>query len=177
MTLLCCWQARLFLDPAEIFKSEAEEAHEKTRKAIEVCTCFKEQFEEIRKNIQKFFKEGQEVKQWEFANELVFTRIDQFVRRLRIVEVSLCKFLCCHYCHWETCCQVIQNLWSTVCNSQLQELVHIYNNEFFNNQPRCLIKKRIRWPFFFPAVSPWKLWEHNNIFLFAMNIDGSKMYD
>lgn len=78
--------ARLFLDPAEIFKSEAEEAHEKTRKAIEVCTCFKEQFEEIRKNIQKFFKEGQEVKQWEFANELVFTRIDQFVRRLRIVE-------------------------------------------------------------------------------------------
>ena len=89
----------MFLDPAEIFKSEAEEAHEKTRKAIEVCTCFKEQFEEIRKNIQKFFKEGQEVKQWEFANELVFTRIDQFVRRLRIVEVSLCKFLCCHYGH------------------------------------------------------------------------------
>ena len=89
----------MYLDPAEIFKSEAEEAHEKTRKAIEVCTCFKEQFEEIRKNIQKFFKEGQEVKQWEFANELVFTRIDQFVRRLRIVEVSLCKFLCCHFCH------------------------------------------------------------------------------
>ena len=83
----------MHLDPAEIFKSEAEEAHEKTRKAIEICSCFKEQFEEIRKNIQKFFKEGQEVKQWEFANELVFTRIDQFVRRLRIVEVSLCEII------------------------------------------------------------------------------------
>lgn len=101
-TLLYCWQARLYLDPAEIFKSEAEEAHEKTRKAIEICTCFKEHFEEDRKNIQKFFKEGQEVKQWEFANELVFTRIDQFVKRLKIVEVSLCKFLYCHYFCWET---------------------------------------------------------------------------
>ena len=77
----------MYLDPAEIFKSEAEEAYEKTQKAIAICTCFKEHFEEDRKNIKKFFKEGQEVKQWEFANELVFTRIDQFVQRLGVVEV------------------------------------------------------------------------------------------
>lgn len=76
------------MDPAEIFKSEAEEAYEKTQKVIEICTCFKEHFEDVRRNIQKFFKEGQEAKQWEFANELVFTRKDQFVQRLRIVEVS-----------------------------------------------------------------------------------------
>ena len=76
------------MDPAEIFKSEAEEAYEKTQKAIKICTCFKENFENVRRNIQKFFKEGQEVKQWEFANELVFTRIDQFIQRLKIVEVS-----------------------------------------------------------------------------------------
>lgn len=76
------------MDPAEIFKSEAEEAYEKTQKAIEICTSFKEHFEDVRRNIQKFFKEGQEVKQWEFANELVFTRKDQFVQRLRIVEVG-----------------------------------------------------------------------------------------
>ena len=50
--------------------------------------CFKENFEDIRRNIQKFFKEGLEVKQWEFANELVFTRIDLFIQRLKIVEVS-----------------------------------------------------------------------------------------
>lgn len=53
--------------------------------------CFKENFEDIRRNIQKFFKEGQEVKQWEFANELVFTRIDLFIQRLKIVEVSFCE--------------------------------------------------------------------------------------
>lgn len=76
------------MDPAEIFKSEAEEAYEKTQKAIEICTFFKENFEDARKNIQKFFKEGQEVKGWEFANELVFTRKDQFVQRLGIVEVG-----------------------------------------------------------------------------------------
>ena len=117
----------MFLDPAEIFKSEAEEAHEKTRKAIEVCTCFKEQFEEIRKNIQKFFKEGQEVKQWEFANELVFTRIDQFVRRLRIVEVSFCKFLCCHLLF-----SLRNMLPSETEFMQQQELVHIYTTMSFS---------------------------------------------
>lgn len=92
MLYLFCSQARTYLDPAEIFKSEAEEAYEKTQKAIEICTSFKEHFEDIRRNIKKFFKEGQEVKQWEFANELVFTRKDQFVQRLRIVEVSTCSY-------------------------------------------------------------------------------------
>lgn len=76
------------MDPAEIFKSEAEEAYEKTQKAVKICSFFKETFEDVRGNIQKFFKEGQEVKQWEFANELVFTRMDQFILRLKTVEVS-----------------------------------------------------------------------------------------
>lgn len=49
--------ARTYLDPGEIFKSEAEEAYEKTQKAIEICSFFKETFEDVRKNIQKFFKE------------------------------------------------------------------------------------------------------------------------
>lgn len=75
------------MDPAEIFKSEAEEAYEKTQKAVQICSFFKETFEDVRGNIQKFFKEGQEVKQWEFANELVFTRMDQFILRLKTVEV------------------------------------------------------------------------------------------
>ncbi|XP_058960986.2 dynein beta chain, ciliary-like [Pocillopora verrucosa] len=78
--------ARTYLDPAEIFKSEAEEAYEKTQKAVKICSFFKETFEDVRGNIQKFFKEGQEVKQWEFANELVFTRMDQFILRLKTVE-------------------------------------------------------------------------------------------
>ena len=76
------------MDPAEIFKSEAEEAYEKTQKAVQICSFFNETFEDVRGNIQKFFKEGQEVKQWEFANELVFTRMDQFILRLKTVEVS-----------------------------------------------------------------------------------------
>ena len=88
LTFLICLQARTYLDPAEIFKSEAEEAYEKTRKAIEICSFFKETFEDVRRNIQKFFKEGQQVKQWEFANELVFTRMDLFISRLKTVEVG-----------------------------------------------------------------------------------------
>lgn len=86
-------QARTYLDPAEIFKSEIEEAHEKTSKAIEICTLFKDTFQENRKNIAKFFKEGAEVKPWEFGNELVFTRLDMFVARLKIVEVRIYPFV------------------------------------------------------------------------------------
>ena len=81
-------QARTYLDPAEIFKSEAEEAYEKTRKAVQICSFFQETFEDVRRNIPKFFKEGEQVKQWEFANELVFTRMDQFILRLKTVEVG-----------------------------------------------------------------------------------------
>ena len=88
-------QARTYLDPGEIFKSEAEEAYEKTQKAIEICSFFKETFEDVRRNIQKFFKEGQQVKQWEFANELVFTRMDQFISRLKTVEVGRLNMSLC----------------------------------------------------------------------------------
>ncbi|XP_032221173.2 dynein beta chain, ciliary [Nematostella vectensis] len=78
--------ARTYLDPAEIFKSEIEEAYEKVRKAIENCMLFRDTFEENRKTISKFFAEGTEVKPWEFASEIVFTRLDKFVERLRVVE-------------------------------------------------------------------------------------------
>ena len=37
--------------------------------------------------MKKFFKEGEEVKLWEFSSNLVFTRIGNFTERLRIVKV------------------------------------------------------------------------------------------
>jgi hypothetical protein len=51
---------------------------------------FRNTFQENRKKISNFFKEGAEVKPWEFGNELVFTRLDKFVERLQIVEVKYC---------------------------------------------------------------------------------------
>lgn len=50
---------------------------------------FKNTFQENRKNISNYFKEGADVKLWEFGNELVFTRLDKFVERLQVVEVNL----------------------------------------------------------------------------------------
>lgn len=116
LTFLIYLQARTYLDPGEIFKSEAEEAYEKTQKAIEICSFFKETFEDVRRNIQKFFKEEQQVKQWEFANELVFTRMDLFISRLKTVEVGRLKTcLVLKKAAWQTlrlldlkCIQVIQ---------------------------------------------------------------------
>lgn len=92
------FQARNYLDPSEIFKGEPEEMLEKTKISLEVCQTFRGQFEEDRKNISKFFKEGQEVKSWEFASNLVFTRLDKFIERLQIVEVCVFKLCCLDLC-------------------------------------------------------------------------------
>ena len=62
---------------------------EKTKISLQVCQSFRSQFEEDRKNISKFFKEDQEVKPWEFASNLIFTRLDKFIERLQIIEVCL----------------------------------------------------------------------------------------
>lgn len=75
---------------------------------------FKNTFQENRKNISNYFKEGADVKPWEFGNELVFTRLDKFVERLQVVEVNLLNgcipilfliFLSTHqkYCRWAWC--------------------------------------------------------------------------
>ena len=39
--------------------------------------------------MKNLFKDGQEVKLWEFSNDLVFTRIDKFIERLQVVEVNV----------------------------------------------------------------------------------------
>ena len=82
-------QARHFLEPYELFKSEAEEALEKTKNSLKVLREFKIQFENTRNSIDKYFKDPEKVKKWEFSNDLVFTRYDQFVKRLELIEVSI----------------------------------------------------------------------------------------
>ena len=81
------FQARTYLDPAEIFKGESEECIEKVETTIRVLKEYKLQFENTRNNIDSYFKDGAKVIKWEFSSDLVFTRFDQFIQRLELVQV------------------------------------------------------------------------------------------
>ncbi|XP_071954573.1 dynein beta chain, ciliary-like [Antedon mediterranea] len=79
-------QCRNYLDPGEIFKMEAEEALEKTRSAVSVLRCFRDLYEEHRNKLKDYFKDGKEPRLWEFASNMVFTRMDAFIDRLDTLQ-------------------------------------------------------------------------------------------
>ena len=81
------FQARNFLDPAEIFKGEAEESLEKIQVVLKVCRMWKDLFLQTRANMSQLYKDPEKVKNWEFASELAFARLDKFVERVAVVEV------------------------------------------------------------------------------------------
>ena len=60
---------------------------EKIKSCLEVLQEYKSQFENTRNTISKYFKDDRPVKKWEFANDLVFTRYDQFIKRVELIEV------------------------------------------------------------------------------------------
>ena len=68
---------------------------EKVKSCISVLEEYKTEFENTRNSIDKFFKEDNPVKKWEFSNDLVFTRFDQFLKRVQLVEVC-CMFKAVH---------------------------------------------------------------------------------
>nr|P39057.1 RecName: Full=Dynein beta chain, ciliary [Heliocidaris crassispina]BAA00827.1 dynein beta-heavy chain [Heliocidaris crassispina] len=77
---------RTFLDPSEIFKLEPEESLEKVRGALTVLKNWRELYDEHRAKLKDYFKDGKEVKEWEFASPLVFTRMDNFIRRIETIQ-------------------------------------------------------------------------------------------
>ena len=40
--------------------------------------------------MKQLFKDPENVKDWEFSNELAFARLDKFVERVGVVEVCYC---------------------------------------------------------------------------------------
>ncbi|KAM5310557.1 dynein axonemal heavy chain 9 isoform 2-T2 [Glossophaga mutica] len=79
-------QASDYLSPEDLLKSEVEESQRKLQVVIDTLNFFKQVFQDRRENLHTYFKENQEVREWDFQSSLVFVRLDGFLRRLHVVE-------------------------------------------------------------------------------------------
>nr|XP_060500991.1 dynein axonemal heavy chain 9-like [Panthera onca] len=79
-------QASNYLNPEGLLRSEVEESQRKLQVVMETLNFFKQMFQDRRENLHTYFKENQEVKEWDFQSSLVFVRLDGFLGRLLLVQ-------------------------------------------------------------------------------------------
>ncbi|XP_066120408.1 dynein axonemal heavy chain 9 [Saccopteryx bilineata] len=82
-------QASDYLRPEDLLKSEAEGSRRKLQVVVDTLNFFKQAFEDRRENLHTYFKENQEVREWDFPSSLVFVGLDGFLQRLHRVESLL----------------------------------------------------------------------------------------
>ncbi|XP_069339362.1 dynein axonemal heavy chain 9 [Eulemur rufifrons] len=78
-------QAINYLSPEDLLRSEVEESQNKLQVVLDTLSFFKQAFQDRRENLHTYFKENQEVKEWDFQSSLVFVRLDSFLGRLHMV--------------------------------------------------------------------------------------------
>ncbi|KAF0872636.1 DYH9 protein, partial [Crocuta crocuta] len=81
-------QASNYLGPEGLLRSEVEESQRKLRVVMDTLNFFKQTFQDRRENLHTYFKENQEVKEWDFQSSLVFVQLDGFLGRLLTVQAS-----------------------------------------------------------------------------------------
>ncbi|KAI8812367.1 dynein heavy chain and region D6 of dynein motor-domain-containing protein [Cladochytrium replicatum] len=70
-------QARNFIQPAELFSSEPEEASDRIKQVLRVCDALKQNYIECKA------KAAEAGKSWNFDSKLVFSRLEKFLVRVR----------------------------------------------------------------------------------------------
>lgn len=88
-TNVFAFQASDYLGPEDLLKSEVEKSQRKLQVVVDTLNFFKQVFKDRRENLPTYFKENQEVREWDFQTSLVFVRLEGFLRRLHMVEVSV----------------------------------------------------------------------------------------
>ncbi|XP_045383116.1 dynein axonemal heavy chain 9 isoform X2 [Lemur catta] len=78
-------QATNYLSPEDLLRSEVEESQNKLQVVLDTLSFFKQAFQDRRENLHTYFKENQEVKEWDFQSSLVFVQLDSFLGRLHMV--------------------------------------------------------------------------------------------
>uniref|UniRef100_G1L0C1 Dynein heavy chain tail domain-containing protein n=1 Tax=Ailuropoda melanoleuca TaxID=9646 RepID=G1L0C1_AILME len=79
-------QASNYLSPEGLLRSEVEESQRKLHVAVDTLSFFKQVFQDRREHLRTYFKENQEVREWDFQSSLVFERLDGFLGRLLKVQ-------------------------------------------------------------------------------------------
>ena len=64
---------------------EPDEALEKLADATKMCKVFVNVFNDRRKSLASYFKEGPIV-EWDFQSSIVFTRFDKFMSKLKQLQ-------------------------------------------------------------------------------------------
>ena len=88
-THLSALQASVYLCPEDLLRGEVEESQRKLHVVVDTLSFFKQLFQDRRENLHSYFKENQEVREWDFQSSLVFVRLDGFLGRLGMVQVSV----------------------------------------------------------------------------------------
>ncbi|XP_059853389.1 dynein axonemal heavy chain 9 [Delphinus delphis] len=79
-------QASNYLSPEDLLRSEVEESQRKLQVVVDTLSFFKLVFQDRRENLHSYFKENQEVREWDFQSSVVFVRLDGFLGRLGMVQ-------------------------------------------------------------------------------------------
>ncbi|KAM5150816.1 dynein axonemal heavy chain 9 isoform 1-T1 [Callospermophilus lateralis] len=75
-------QASNYLSPEDVLRIEVEESQRKLQVVSDTLSFLKQEFQDRRENLHTYFKENEEVKEWDFQSSLVFVRLDGFLGRL-----------------------------------------------------------------------------------------------
>lgn len=87
-THVSVFQASDYLSSEDLLRSEVEESQRKLQVAMDTLNFFKQEFQDRREHLHTYFKENQNIRLWDFQSSLVFVRLDSFLTRLHVVEVS-----------------------------------------------------------------------------------------
>ena len=65
----------------------------KVQTTLEVLELFRHTYEEQRAGLDRYRRDGREVRPWDFSPHMVFAGLDRFLERVRTIEVVALSFL------------------------------------------------------------------------------------
>ena len=72
----------------EILRMEPDEALEKLSDAEKMCKVFVDVYNDRRKNLATYFKDGPVI-EWDFQSTIVFTRFDRFMAKIKQLQARI----------------------------------------------------------------------------------------
>ncbi|CAF2140297.1 unnamed protein product [Rotaria magnacalcarata] len=79
-------QASEFMEPIDLFKGEPDESMEKINTTVRSLEAYQSAYITYKNNLKSYFKDGEPVKEFDFAPKLVFAKWDKFMERVRIIQ-------------------------------------------------------------------------------------------